>query len=250
MTSPQLSPEQREQADKIYKDAFKRGQMRVFILGFIVAFAISITAQVAFHRDISPGWAGGLFLPSVFIAQSYATRQVRRIGLSLDRTERHIIPKTAQQFAAKPLDIRSDSTPRDGLIGIGVILLLTALLAWHQKGGHGYHPLLATAGFFILAVCLLQGAYRLSNPPLLRLDEHGVFNGAQHFWPQRASWSRIRKAELQQIFNYKGEVSTRKLIFCTLKGRDVVALFPPSKFSAQQLDEIMTEIEARFRGDS
>lgn len=248
MTSPQLSPEQREQADKIFKEAFKRGQIRVFILGFVVAFAISITAQTAFHLDISPGWAGGLFLPSVFIANVYATRQVRKIGLSQDRTEHLIIPKTAQQFTAKPLDIRSDHTPRDGWIGVGVTLLLIALLAWHQRGGHGYHYLLATSGFFILTVCLLQGAYRVSNPPLLRLDERGVFNGAQHFWPQRAAWSRIRKAELQQVFNYKGEVTVRKLIFRTIRGRDVVVLFPPSNFSIQQLDEIVAQTEARFQG--
>ena len=250
MNSPQLSPEERKQADALFKEAHKRAFIAIFAAAWAVAIVISLIARHAFHYEISPGWVCGLVIVILIPSHHYATRQVRKAGLSLDRTEIRVAHKTIQHFAGPTLVIRSDYTVTNGGWGVAITAFLALLLVWHQRSGHGFPPLGATCCCLVLATGFLQAAYLLSNPPLLRLDERGVFNGAQYLWPQRAAWAHIRKSELRQTFNYKGDVVETKLIFHTIKGHSVVVLFPKSYFPKSQPHEILEQVEAKLSGES
>ncbi len=251
MTSSQLSPEQREEADKIFKASLRIGGAVGFcaFMGLMIATDY-ITSRI-FHKEINSGVFGGIAILVVLYANWFATRQVRNAGLSLDRVERHLIPKTITTYSGTPFELHSNATRRDAWWGVAVLAVFFVLLIWVQVSQNAFPlPMLALL-FCMLAVCLLQVRFRLSNPPLLRLDSHGVFTSAQHFWSRGIPWTDIKEAEFQQFFDYKGNILVRKLIFRKTQQRGFVTVtFVKSRFSEQQVREIVTQIEAIFTSES
>lgn len=252
MTSPELSPEERERADALFKAAQTQAIFGFVLLTLLFCWALMVLLRSILHLDFNFGGVIGIgVVGSSFAGRFYGTHRVRKAGLSLDRVERHFIPKTAAQFDGEPVEVRVASTRSDGLAGIVILSLVAALLIWLQMSGHGLNPIIAALGVVVLLLFGMQAALRLSNPPVLRLDSAGAFNGAQHFWPQRASWSNIVGVELMRFFDYKGNEASRRLVFRDAKNKAViVVLLLSSQFSASQVEELLAQVEAIFRGES
>ncbi|BCM91310.1 hypothetical protein IAD21_03180 [Abditibacteriota bacterium] len=251
MTSPQLSQQQREQADKIFKRAWLQGLIGVWAFGLVFHLLIASFAHFIFQQEVKPSWISGLIVMYLFMGHNYATQQVRKAGLSLDRTETRFIPKTAGQFEGGPIIYKSRFTIKAGRIClIFWTLLLGVLGGLYSQGQMNMSPVAAPIWLCFMGFLWLSSAYYASGPVLFRLDSNGIYSFFG-FWPRRIKWSSIAGLEVKSAFSYTAVPTGQILTFRDAKNNTLLVVPLKEKTTDGAEDEsLVAQVEAKLSGES
>ncbi|BCM91311.1 hypothetical protein IAD21_03181 [Abditibacteriota bacterium] len=255
MTPPQLSPQQRKQADQIYNRGLWTGGFLAFgvlmLLNVITASASGFISRVTHHATGNPvGWTSGLVVLAGLFVNAFATRQVRRAGLSLDHIESRSIPKTITQFHGNPIVLRAENSVGLGIAGLIACGAMLFILRAIQESSEPFSPFFIDFGMVLFIVMGGSSLYLLTKPIALQLDALGVKGSKNGFWSRRVSWEQVSTMEIRQAFNYKGLPTLKTLVFLN-NSNSILIRVPLSSFIIEpdQIDEFITSVEAKLIRD-
>ncbi len=251
MSSPQLSPEQREEADKIFKRGLWTGWFLAFGVLMLLTVIIIFVSRGVFHAKGSGGWIGSLTVLVGVFTNAFATRQVRSAGLSLDHVESHSILRTATHFQGEPIALHSPHSEWLGILGLVLSCVMLFGLWSLQKSVEPFSPFFAAICLVLVIAMCLGALYLMTDPAALLIDSQGIQGSKNGFWSHHVSWEKVATMEIRDAFNYKGALQLKTLIFRD-HANAILIKVPLSSFTVKtdQIDSLVAQIEAKLSGDS
>ena len=119
--SNELSREDQLRAELIYNCAQYVGWGLWFVAILVVAVIQGYTARYFPPMRGSDGWMGGTAILPMLLIPRFAASRVKRAGISRERVESRVVPKSFAQFGGEPFCVAHPQRGALGVVHVGVL---------------------------------------------------------------------------------------------------------------------------------